>query len=119
MEKSAPISNEPTQQVKPGNSLTGQCFSLFFRPFVQTKLTVNEPADEYEQEADAVADKIMRMSDAQSNMFFKPALTHVHRKCAHCEEEENLQRKESNAETSAGETTETYLNSISGGKSLN
>ncbi len=34
---------------------------LFFQP----KLTVNAPGDEYEQEADAMADKVMRMSDGK------------------------------------------------------
>ena len=40
--------------------------SRFFTPTVQAKLTVNEPGDAYEQEADAVADKVMRMSDVGS-----------------------------------------------------
>jgi len=34
---------------------------------VQTKLTVNEPGDVYEQEADAVADTVMRMDAVQDN----------------------------------------------------
>ena len=33
----------------------------FFAPVVQPKLTVNQPGDAYEQEADAVADQVMRM----------------------------------------------------------
>ena len=32
-------------------------------PFFQTKLTVNQPGDAYEQEADRVADQVMRMPD--------------------------------------------------------
>lgn len=32
-------------------------------PTIQTQLTVNEPGDEYEQEADKMADTVMRMSD--------------------------------------------------------
>ena len=50
---------------------------------IQPKLTVGAPDDPYEKEADSVADKVMRMPD---NHF-------VQRKCAHCEEEEKLQRK--------------------------
>lgn len=53
---------------------------------IQTKLTVNRPGDEQEQEADAVADKVMRMPETPS----------IQRKCAKCEEEEEkkqLQRK--------------------------
>jgi hypothetical protein len=48
---------------------------------VQCKLTVGEPGDQYEQEADAVADKVMRM----------PEQNFVQRKCANCEEEEKKQ----------------------------
>jgi hypothetical protein len=32
-------------------------------PLLQTKLTINQPGDRYEQEADRVADTIMRMPD--------------------------------------------------------
>ena len=50
---------------------------------IQTKLTIGQPGDKYEQEADAMADQVMRMpqSDAQIN-----------RKCEDCEEE-SLQMK--------------------------
>lgn len=48
---------------------------------VQCKLTVGAPGDKYEQEADAVADKVMRM----------PEQNFVQRKCDHCEEEEKKQ----------------------------
>jgi len=65
--------------------------------FFQPKLTINEPDDIYEREADAVADKIMRLTDnniAQTN-FFKPSVSVTQRKCADCEEEEKrLTRKE-------------------------
>lgn len=66
--------------------------SFFFQP----KLTINEPNDIYEQEADAVADKVMRMPAAGTNQAFfrqKPAPVSAIQKCA-CEEEEKLQRKE-------------------------
>src|ERR1700712_947542 len=33
------------------------------QPFVQPKLTVNKPGDKYEQEADSMADKVMRMAE--------------------------------------------------------
>ncbi len=53
-------------------------------PFVQAKLTIGEPNDTYEQEADAVADQVMKMpSNSRSG---------IQRKCAKCEEEE-LQMK--------------------------
>jgi hypothetical protein len=67
--------------------------SLFFQP----KLTVNQPNDVYEQEADAMADKVMRMTNtsASHDAFFKPAISQVQRKCQACEEEEkHVHRKE-------------------------
>jgi len=64
--------------------------SIFFKPVIQPKLTINQPNDVYEQEADAVADKVMRMTDHETVQakFFKPAISSVQRKCEHCEEEE-------------------------------
>ncbi|MEO6632961.1 MAG: DUF4157 domain-containing protein, partial [Mucilaginibacter sp.] len=50
---------------------------------IQTKLTVNEPGDKHEQEADTIADKVMRMPGDQQ----------IQRKCAACEEEDKIQRK--------------------------
>lgn len=91
-------------------------------PFFQPKLTVNQPEDQYEQEANAIADKVMRMPEpsGNSNGFFKPAFSSVQRKCAHCEEEEKkAQRKEiSNDATEASAQTENYINSLSGGSAL-
>ncbi|MCO5947151.1 eCIS core domain-containing protein [Mucilaginibacter flavidus] len=53
-------------------------------PPIQTKLTVNEPGDKYEQEADSVADKIMDTTDSQQ----------IQRKCSSCEDEDKkIQRK--------------------------
>ena len=37
--------------------------SPHFSPYVQTKLKIGQPNDKYEQEADAMADKVMRMPD--------------------------------------------------------
>jgi hypothetical protein len=50
---------------------------------IQTKLTVGAVDDPLEHEADAMADRVMRM----------PETNLVQRKCSHCEEEERLQRK--------------------------
>src|SRR4051812_10369355 len=57
---------------------------------IQPKLAINEPGDEYEQEADAMADKVMRMPDSlsNSNNAFTHGASNIQRKCAHCEEEE-------------------------------
>lgn len=67
-------------------------------PTIQPKLTVNSPGDKYEQEAEMVSEKIVRMenySPLQKNHSPAPV---VQRKCASCEKEEEqggLQRKES------------------------
>jgi len=91
----------------------------FFLP-VQPKLTVNNPNDEYEREADATADKVMRMSNdkVSSNTFFQPAA--IQRKCKHCEEEEKrLQKKETPSQSNTvASSTESYISNLSGGKTL-
>jgi len=76
--------------------------------FFQPKLSVNQPGDVYEQEADAMADKVMRMGDTPSTQpFFKPSYLTVQRKCQHCEEEEKkIQRKEINGDVITGISTE-------------
>jgi hypothetical protein len=51
-------------------------------PALQAQLTINQPGDRYEQEADHVAAQVMRMPEPG-----------VQRKCAACEEEEGVQRK--------------------------
>jgi len=81
------------------------------RIFIQPKLAVNDPGDAYEQEADAVADRIMTMTET----FIQPKLiSGIQRKCSHCEEEENkMQRKEMNAEeTSAEKELTNYVNNL-------
>ena len=66
--------------------------------FFQPKLSVNQPNDVYEQEADAMANQVMRMADPAQNetSFFKPA-DNIQRKCGHCEDEEKVHRKESSS----------------------
>ena len=70
------------------------------RPVIQTKLTVNKPGDEYEQEADRVADQVMRMTapvSIQRKCSSRAEEEKLQRKCAECEEEEKkIHRKESN-----------------------
>jgi hypothetical protein len=64
--------------------------------FFQPKLTVNQPGDQYEQEADRVADQVMRMREGDAPIVQRMPLTpvgNVQRKCADCEKEE-AQRKE-------------------------
>ncbi|WP_295721202.1 DUF4157 domain-containing protein [Mucilaginibacter sp.] len=52
--------------------------------FFQAKLSVGAPDDPLEKEADDTADHVMRM----------PESSFIQRKCAHCDEEEKINRKE-------------------------
>ncbi len=60
--------------------------------FIQAKLKVSEPGDEFEQEADRVADHVMRMPDPAVSReafgFRATPVAQVQRACAECEEEE-------------------------------
>ena len=77
------------------------------QPVVQAKLTLGQPGDKYEQEADRVAEQVMRMPDPlvqrigepeemdeeagnliQAKSLAASALPLVQRKCASCEQEE-------------------------------
>ena len=65
--------------------------------FIQPKLTINQPNDIYEQEADAMADKVMRMP-ADDLSISNIHQGQLQRKCKECEEEEKgLQRKENSS----------------------
>jgi hypothetical protein len=67
-----------------GRSPAQNSYKDFLRVLpIQCKLSIGSVNDPLEDEADAMADKVMRM----------PEPNFIQRKCAHCEEEENLQRK--------------------------
>jgi Domain of unknown function (DUF4157) len=83
------------------NGVLGGTASPFFNktssPAIQTKLTIGQPGDKYEQEADAMAEKVVRgLSDGGRSTGEggqtggSPA---VQMKCAECGEEEKLQMK--------------------------
>jgi hypothetical protein len=90
--------------------------------FFQPKLTVNQPNDKYEQEADSMADHVMRMANStqNENTFFKPTPLTIQRKCQHCQEEEKLHRKESSgAGVQEGNELDSYVGSLgSSGQAL-
>ena len=44
---------------------------------VQTKLAINKPGDEYEQEADRVSEQVMRMPDPKAAPFRRMALLQI------------------------------------------
>ena len=79
-------------------SITRKPFFSEKKNFIQPKLTINQPNDIYEQEADTVAEKVIRMPDSTAgSLFFHPkpvSVTPVQRKCTACEEEDKIQRKE-------------------------
>jgi outer membrane protein OmpA-like peptidoglycan-associated protein len=70
---------------------------------IQAKLTIGQPDDVYEQEADRVADQVMRMPDPTPI----PALS-LQRRCAACEEE-GLRRKAQDPRT---ETADPGLDTV-------
>ena len=122
MKKKSVISNH---NYNPHSHRNENNSSLFFNPIIQPKLKINNPNDKFEQEADAVADKVMNMNTQSlqtkpdTNSFFKPlptAITPIQRKCAHCENEEKMQRKEFNGEEKTADSNlENYVSGLSNG----
>jgi hypothetical protein len=55
---------------------------------IQTKLMVGPPDDEYEREADRVADEVMRMPEPTSAVTAQRSALAIHRVCSECEPEE-------------------------------
>ena len=65
----------------------------FFSPsLIQTKLTIGQPHDKYEQEADQVAEKVVQKLENPTSS--KP----IQRKCENCMDEEKLQKTEEDTE---------------------
>lgn len=62
------------------------------RPLIQTKLKIGEPGDKYEQEADAVANNVMQMSEGES-LRMQPEEEDEKIQMQPIEEEEQLQMK--------------------------
>ncbi|MEH2237848.1 eCIS core domain-containing protein [Nostoc sp.] len=90
----------------------------------QAKLTVGEPGDKYEQEADWVANQVMRMvvPDKLKAQSVQPVQDLLQPKCADCEEEDKVQTKSSiqpdtDGRFQAGDNIESRLNSSKGGGS--
>src|SRR4030095_4328224 len=89
----APLRAQPLTQIRRalGNQAFGQA--------IQAKLTISRPGDEYEQEADRVADQVMRMPDDSTPAAVRsdglPHISGLPRKCAQCEEVE-IQRQPMN-----------------------
>ena len=87
--------------------------------YIQAKLNVSTPGDPLEEEADRVADTVMRMTDSQadSRVTVSTPLSQVNRKCLECEEEEGMLQGETEPgdqiEVSRG--VETQIDTLRGG----
>jgi len=87
-------SSQPMAPISPNHGLLAlhqQLGNQALGYFIQAKLTVSRPGDTYEQEADQVADQIMRMADPSAEQNPGPigvsvASPHVQRACAPCAE---------------------------------
>jgi hypothetical protein len=111
-----------TKNNKSERNSFGSGTPAFFKPVVQAKLSINQPNDAYEQEADVMAERVMNNSNPTitNNSFFAPAISSIQRKCKDCEDERHVQRKEnSTAATEVSTAGENYLDSLSGGIALN
>jgi hypothetical protein len=74
--------------------------------FIQAKLKISQPGDMYEQEADRVAEEVMRMPDpepirGETSVSGQTLIPQIHRVCAECEEE--LHRQAAEEEEELGE----------------
>lgn len=61
----------------------GSCPQCQNEDVIQTKLAISTPGDQYEAEADHVAEQVMRMPDPQAEIHASPR--HLQRACAGCE----------------------------------
>lgn len=61
-----------------------------FGRFIQAKLKINQPGDVYEQEADRVANEVMRMPEPVSPIASHGAPANIQRKCTECAGGESL-----------------------------
>jgi Domain of unknown function (DUF4157) len=101
--------NEPFFNKRAGESFFSKSNDTpkdFFRPpSIQTKLTIGQPNDIYEKEADAMADKVVQRqaipevkTQREHAVQTKPRATSftpsVQTKCEHCEEEDKIQKSD-------------------------
>jgi len=91
---------------------------------IQAKLKISQPNDQYEQEADRVANQIMRMSNEEISVSDNNDADTIHRKCSSCqmkqEEELEISRQfvSSNNNLEAPDEITPQINNTSGGRPL-
>jgi Domain of unknown function (DUF4157) len=81
---------------RPLNQLRGALGNQAFGHVIQAKLQISQPGDEYEREADRVAEQVTRMPDQATPAVVRPEgpsqISGLQRKCEQCEEEQ-IQRQ--------------------------
>lgn len=85
------VTHKTETQAKANNSKQSSFGKPTAVPFFQPKLTVNQPGDPYEQEADSVADQVMRMRNGDSPLIQRMTFTpigSIQRECLPCESED-------------------------------
>jgi hypothetical protein len=93
-----------TPLLRPLDNVGRRLGNAGMRALLQAKLAVSDPNDLYEQEADRVADQVMRMA----------ATPVVQRKCAKCEDEIHRAATPAAAGAIVDETTENSIRGLSG-----
>lgn len=90
-----------------------QVHQILKPPALQPKLKIGAPDDKYEQEADRVADQVMRMSDTQGAQRVEgrpDQPMQIQRMCTECEEEKVLRQPiEEEDEKIRGKLTDGYV----------
>ena len=102
-----------------GNSAASR---LLCKSGIQTKLTISDPGDAFEREADRVAVEVMRMPKPQLGADIQRSAASIHRKCTKCEnqdsprapeEEKILQAKPADHSSASGASgVESYLSTV-------
>lgn len=103
--------NEFLKNNQSGSIMTSNLHKDLGQTFFHPKLTINQPGDIYEQEADAVAEKVMR-TPVHENRFFKPAVNPIQRKCDHCDKEEKKVHMSAEVGASGGMTAPSAVNDV-------
>jgi hypothetical protein len=80
------------------------------RGVLQAKMSVSDPQDPFEMEADRVADQVMRMPDAQS---VARSSLQIQRVCNECEEDLHRDAESSSSAPSLDAATESAIGSLS------
>lgn len=95
---------QPSFFVTPNGNDGIQRKPFFARPAIQTKLTIGPPGDKYEQEADSMAEKVVQRlagdggRETVDGGRSSSVSNGVQAKCADCDKEEKLQKKEGEEE---------------------